>query len=206
MKRMDALESMLKSRDARIVELEGNLKAVSERAANYVPPVQTTTKTVVVVSEPSLQDAALSRFETVFGTKAKLAAFAPGRVNLIGEHTDYTGGFVLPMALEKKTVMVGNGEIVDDIAENSECEILSFGMQKSEKFDADPEFLAPDANSWTNYVRGVMKQYSNDLPKGKKFQIKAVYNSDVPLGSGLSSSAALEVWGVGFGFWFWLCF
>jgi len=78
----------------------------------------------------------------------------PGRVNLIGEHTDYTGGFVLPLALEKRTVVVGSGAIVDIESADSECAILSLGIEGGAvTFNADPETLAPGDPFWTNYVK-----------------------------------------------------
>jgi len=141
-----------------------------------------------------LLDAAVTAFEEAFGTPPTTAAYAPGRVNLIGEHTDYTGGFVLPLALEKRTVIVGTGAIVDVDSENSKCAVMSVGMNGGlVSFDADPATLAPGDPFWANYVKGVVKQYSVDLPPGKKFAFRAAFASDVPLGAGLSSSAALEV-------------
>eukprot|EP00614_Pseudopedinella_elastica_P007364 CAMPEP_0172585050 /NCGR_PEP_ID=MMETSP1068-20121228/4531_1 /TAXON_ID=35684 /ORGANISM="Pseudopedinella elastica, Strain CCMP716" /LENGTH=467 /DNA_ID=CAMNT_0013379387 /DNA_START=225 /DNA_END=1628 /DNA_ORIENTATION=+ len=139
-----------------------------------------------------LLKAATEAFTEAFGTTPTLAAQAPGRVNLIGEHTDYTGGFVLPLALEKRTVVVFTGGVVDSNA--GECAVVSVGMEGGPvTFDAKPEALAPGDPFWANYVKGVVKQYSADLPPGKKFAFKAAFASDVPLGAGLSSSAALEV-------------
>lgn len=144
----------------------------------------------------TLLKSATDAFKASFGMFPSAAAYAPGRVNLIGEHTDYTGGFVLPLALEKRTVIVGTGSVVDLGATDSGCSILSLGIEGGVvAFDADPATLAPGDPMWANYVKGVVKQYSTDLPPGKKFTFKAVYASDVPLGSGLSSSAALEVRG-----------
>jgi galactokinase len=151
-----------------------------------------------------LLDAAAARFAEAFGSPPTLAAHAPGRVNLIGEHTDYTGGFVLPLALERRTVVVGRGAVVDMVAAGAGdagadtddwCQVLSVGMGgPPARFDANPSTLAPPAEpSWANYVMGVVAQYSADLPPGKKFSFQAVFASDVPLGAGLSSSAALEV-------------
>ena len=139
---------------------------------------------------------ATSAYKVAFsGVFPTTAAQAPGRVNLIGEHTDYTGGFVLPLALEKRTVVVGSGAIVDVNTEDSDCIIASVGVDggNTVSFDADPATLAKGDPFWANYVKGVVKQYSADLPEGKKFTFKAIFASDVPLGAGLSSSAALEV-------------
>jgi galactokinase len=151
----------------------------------------------------ALVEAATELFTKTFGGLPAFAAQAPGRVNLIGEHTDYTGGFVLPLALERRTVVVGRGGVVDIMAgagdeANSDCEVASLGVGgPSVIFDANPSVLAPGdkalAGAWANYVKGVVAQYSADLPPGKKFSFQAAFASDVPLGAGLSSSAALEV-------------
>jgi len=143
--------------------------------------------------------AATELFTKTFGAAPSLAAQAPGRVNLIGEHTDYTGGFVLPLALEKRTVVVGSGAVVDateggEAGDSDMCQVLSLGIDGPvAAFDADPAVLVPGDPGWANYVKGVVAQYSADLPSGKKFAFRAVYASDVPPGAGLSSSAALEV-------------
>jgi galactokinase len=72
---------------------------------------------------------------------------------LIGEHTDYTGGFVLPLALEKRTVVVGVGDIVDVGSKESTSTILSVGMKGGPVvFDADPDILKPSDPFWSNYV------------------------------------------------------
>jgi galactokinase len=139
--------------------------------------------------------AATDAYASAFPGEAlpSIAAQAPGRVNLIGEHTDYTGGFVLPLALEKRTVVVGSGAVVDVGSADSDCTIASIGMEGSVSFDADPSILEKGDPFWANYVKGVVKQYSLALPTGKKLVFKAAFASDVPLGAGLSSSAALEV-------------
>ncbi|KAI2493785.1 Galactokinase galactose-binding signature [Fragilaria crotonensis] len=123
---------------------------------------------------------------------------APGRVNLIGEHTDYTGGFVLPLAIDYGTVVYGSGAILEDEStRTSEIELIS-GMapDKVEKLTIDADTKPPSAdehNHWTNYVLGVVAQYLPDLPQGTSFSIKIAIAGNVPLGGGLSSSASLEV-------------
>ncbi|XP_074121254.1 galactokinase [Sminthopsis crassicaudata] len=129
-------------------------------------------------------------FREEFGSEATLAASAPGRVNLIGEHTDYNDGLVLPMALEMVTVVVG--------ALRSDG-LISF-VTTSEHADEPRrvEFPAPTAEKplepgephWANYVKGVIKHYPATSPLPG---FNAVVVSSVPLGGGLSSSASLEV-------------
>lgn len=169
-------------------------EVVEETAAAMDTAKESCVSTESLPGVKPLLNAAVTAFEEAFGTKPSTAAYAPGRVNLIGEHTDYTGGFVLPLALEKRTVIVGTGAIVDVDSEDSECAVMSVGMNGGlVSFDADPATLAPGDPFWANYVKGVVKQYSIDLPPGKKFAFRAAFASDVPLGAGLSSSAALEV-------------
>ncbi|KAI0210734.1 Galactokinase [Lamellibrachia satsuma] len=115
------------------------------------------------------------------------AACAPGRVNLIGEHTDYNDGFVLPMALPLVTLVVGNK------TDTGMCRVLTTspvdGLSYVEfPINSSQEPLAPGKPSWANYVKGVIASY-----QGPQVSFDAVIMSSIPLGGGLSSSAALEV-------------
>lgn len=123
-------------------------------------------------------------FSTRFGRPAKFLVAAPGRVNLIGEHTDYNDGFVLPMAIDRYTV------IAADQAEGEAATIYSSTV--------DDKFEIPLASgsleslpAWARYIRGVFDAYASEGIKSAAFQ--ACIDSTVPLGGGLSSSAALEV-------------
>ena len=126
------------------------------------------------------------------------ASSAPGRVNLIGEHTDYTGGYVLPLAIGYNTICYGRGGIVkvDSTKKSSICRIVSMNNSSViTEFRAIPS-LAPtdDANTkWANYVQGTIMQYLPDLKDDETFAVDMAIVGDVPLGSGLSSSASLEV-------------
>ncbi|GAB0197724.1 galactokinase [Grus japonensis] len=144
------------------------------------------------VSEPRslpLLAAARRAHEAAFGGAAVLAAWAPARVNLIGEHTDYNGGFVLPMALQLGTVLVGcptqDGtiSILTTSAEADEPHRVQFPAPRQ----GSP--LSPGQPRWANYVKGVIQHYRGGPVPG----FSAVIASDIPLGGGLSSSAALEV-------------
>lgn len=107
---------------------------------------------------------------------------SPGRVNLIGEHTDYNGGFVLPGAIDKGMALAikpnGTNKIrVFSVDYNEACE---FGMNEADK----PE------KGWAKYIFGVVREMDK---RGKKVEgFDAAFYGDVPLGAGLSSSAALE--------------
>ncbi|HEY3284398.1 MAG TPA: galactokinase [Armatimonadota bacterium] len=131
----------------------------------------------------------LARYQEVFGVGAPSLVRAPGRVNLIGEHTDYNGGFVLPIALEQAISMAitprfdGRVELDSlDFPDNR----LSFSLAEVAKVESDP---------WGNYVRGVASvlQEKGYLPREGATGFQGVVAGDVPVASGLSSSAALEV-------------
>ncbi|XP_068084501.1 galactokinase isoform X2 [Anabrus simplex] len=167
-------------------------------------------------------DAFVERFQC----SPEVAACAPGRVNLIGEHTDYNGGYVLPMALPMVTVVVGK------INGTRKCNILTTNQQADKPWEV--EFRVTDIISgkpkWANYVKGSVAFFrrleprssssttstpsssspssascpSSSKPRGsfgfsscncpgKVPGFDAVISSNVPLGGGLSSSAALEV-------------
>ncbi len=149
---------------------------------------------IVLIFEMSdlLLGQAVSRFEEEYGRAPRIAVFAPGRVNLIGEHTDYNDGYVLPFALPFRTIIVGDFVPPSSLSRLSSIVSCNISNPKecSATFTID-ENLTKGEPKWSNYVRGTVKQYVNDLPKDAAFQ--AVVISDVPIGSGLSSSASLEV-------------
>lgn len=111
-----------------------------------------------------------------------LLVYSPGRINLIGEHTDYNGGYVLPAAIDKRMVVA--------IAENNsqQCRIYSFDFQ--EEFSFDINSFSPKKGHWATYVMGVVSQLQQAGYAVKGFDM--VFGGDIPVGAGLSSSAALE--------------
>ncbi|XP_030064111.1 galactokinase [Microcaecilia unicolor] len=123
------------------------------------------------------------------GSEPEIAVSAPGRVNLIGEHTDYNEGFVLPMALPLLTVMVGSP--VEDGTISIVTTAKEADSPKRTDFAAPTEDhpLRPGEPRWANYVKGVIQHYRGGPVPG----FNAVISSNVPLGGGLSSSASLEV-------------
>ena len=125
-----------------------------------------------------IEKKAASAFEEEFGETPALVASAPGRVNLIGEHTDYNGGFVLPCAIGYRIATAvgrapdGEGKLFSaDFAE---------GVPLGERADG----------SWADYPRGVVWAMGQNGAEVTAF--RAAFAGDVPLGSGLSSSAAIE--------------
>jgi len=109
---------------------------------------------------------------------------APGRVNLIGEHTDYNDGFVLPMAIERHIVIAADSNTGRQVTVHSETpgETASFGIRPQ---------VEPGEPGWSNYIRGVMAGFQKLGKKVPAFD--AVIDSNLPYGGGLASSAALEV-------------
>jgi len=129
-------------------------------------------------------DRALRAFRARFGAEPRWAAAAPGRVNIIGEHTDYNGGFVLPMALDRYTVAVAGPGAARRIR------LVSVNTGHPDELDAAAP-ISRGPHDWANYARGVLAGFQRleaDLPG-----LDVLIDSDVPPGSGLSSSAALEV-------------
>ena len=108
---------------------------------------------------------------------------SPGRINIIGEHTDYNDGFVLPAAIDKATIV--------HLKKNespSECSIIALNIGEVCYFDLNN--FQPVKNSWENYLKGVV----HELQKlGAKFTgFDCEFGGNVPIGSGMSSSASLE--------------
>ena len=123
-------------------------------------------------------------FEEYFGHKPTVISASPGRVNLIGEHTDYNNGFVLPMALENINVVA--------VAPSPTGKHRWIGSLGDEMIELDPATAAePGDPFWSNYVRGVicmLQRRGIEVPP-----VDMLVDSNVPRGGGLSSSAAFEV-------------
>lgn len=129
----------------------------------------------------------LKEYKTTFGEKGKDVFFSPGRINVIGEHTDYNGGHVFPAAIslgvygiygprEDKKVRLFSGNVDGDIVE----------------FDIDDTTVEKDDRFWANYFKGMityLREKYDNIDHGFNLYIKA----NLPSGSGLSSSAAIEM-------------
>jgi galactokinase len=140
-------------------------------------------------SEPlrTLIDKCSSDFLKRYGVRPDWAAAAPGRVNLIGEHTDYNDGFVLPMAIEKYVVIAGRKVTGSNFRR---VRLASDAVQSTVDIQIDVR-PTPGEPKWANYARGVLAGFTDRgfVPPS----IDVLMVSDVPLGAGLSSSAAVEV-------------
>ncbi|MDJ1653563.1 galactokinase [Raoultella sp. Ech2A] len=134
----------------------------------------------------SLKEKTQALFAEKFGYPASHTIQAPGRVNLIGEHTDYNDGFVLPCAIDYQTVIScapRADRVVRVIAADYE--------NQSDEFSLDAKIVSHDTQQWSNYVRGVVKHLQK---RSSHFGgADLVIAGDVPQGAGLSSSASLEV-------------
>jgi galactokinase len=133
-------------------------------------------------------------FAARFGGPPAMAAAAPGRVNLIGEHTDYNGGFVLPMAIDRQVVMVAAPAPPGGAARLRLWSVWSETLQAEASIPLDGGPGPGDAHlpgHWTGYLRGVVAGLRAEGLAVPALDVVVV--SDVPPGAGLASSAALEV-------------
>jgi galactokinase len=131
-----------------------------------------------------------NRFEQRFGKPASYMARAPGRVNLLGEHVDYNDGFVLPAAIDRATY------IAVSEADSDETTLLAADFHAEASFSPQtiPSKTKPDSTAlpdWAHYPAGVMWALLEERLAVPAMQ--AVYASEVPRGSGLSSSASVEM-------------
>ena len=122
-----------------------------------------------------------SKFEELFGAGATMYA-SPGRINLIGEHTDYNGGFVFPGAVDKG--------IIAAIKPNGTDKVRAFSIDINEHTEFGLNEEDKPAQSWAHYIFGVCREMQKRGVAVKGFD--TTFAGDVPLGAGMSSSAALE--------------
>jgi galactokinase len=122
-------------------------------------------------------------FEKTFGSKPEKVVLSPGRINIIGEHIDYNDGYVLPAAIDKIICFAF------EKSNSNTSKIVAIDLDDSFEIEMDSSMELTDT-VWTNYIRGVIHQLKL---KGFEFEgVNCVFSSNIPTGSGLSSSAALE--------------
>lgn len=135
-----------------------------------------------------MKEQMLNSFEKIFGNEGEIKVyFAPGRVNLIGEHTDYNGGHVFPCALTMGTYVAARKR------EDNKLRFFSSNFEQLGVIESSLDELVWDKDAdWTNYPKGVMWAF---MEKGFKFEngFDMYYFGNIPNGSGLSSSASVEV-------------
>ena len=161
---------------------------------------------------PQLLESTLSLFHSAFPStpppspSSLIIASAPGRVNLIGEHTDYNDGFVMPMAIDRRTFVLGHANhtnpplyrlVSQNISTNTDAHghalPVTPGSSNFTIVSLTPAQLIARGGSsqWHDYLRGVVAQYIAEGRQIPAFDVAVAGN--VPLGGGLSSSASLEV-------------
>tara|TARA_R110002049_G_scaffold2750_2_gene21489 strand:- start:282678 stop:283913 length:1236 start_codon:yes stop_codon:yes gene_type:complete len=131
-----------------------------------------------------LVDSTVDHYRKRYRVAPTWVVAAPGRVNLIGEHIDYNDGFVLPMAIERYVVLAAAP------AQGPASTFYSVDLNQAFEVNVDQQ-IEPTDVEWSNYIRGVLsgwKQSQRPCPP-----VNVVVQSNVPIGGGLSSSAALEV-------------
>lgn len=122
-------------------------------------------------------------FQETFGSVPSKIVLSPGRINIIGEHIDYNDGFVLPAAIDKIICFAFEKN------NSTTSKIVAIDLDDAFEIDLLAE-VKQDEKVWTNYIRGVIQQLKSN---GFQFEgVNCVFSSTIPVGSGLSSSAALE--------------
>lgn len=138
------------------------------------------------VSTATAEPRAQAAFEQAYGAEPTLRVRSPGRVNLIGEHTDYNDGWCLPCAIDRHTVLLARPRA------DGQVNVLACDQAGTiDRFDASQPLQPQAALPWANYVRGTlaaMQQRGVQLAGAD-----VAISSDLPLGAGLSSSASLEM-------------
>lgn len=129
----------------------------------------------------SLKNKTSNFFFQKFGTEA-LTVCSPGRINLIGEHTDYNMGFVLPAAIDKAAYVA--------IGKRNDNTVCLYSLDLEDSLEINIQHIIHSSKEWANYILGVV----SELNKLNIFfgGFNLVFSGDVPLGAGMSSSAALE--------------
>lgn len=131
----------------------------------------------------ALIDRTFAAFQQHFGRGAARLVIAPGRINLIGEHTDYNDGHVLPIAIDRFTAVAG--------ADRDDGRFNVYTANLEDSFSFRPEQVPQNRPAWASYVAGVVAELA---AAGQRFRGKDIaLFTNIPIGAGVSSSAALEV-------------
>jgi len=134
-----------------------------------------------ITTTTSLRDAVYEKYRKLYDDTPLLVR-SPGRVNLIGEHTDYNQGLVLPAAIDKNIILA--------IGRRQDDAIRLYALDQQESFDAALDALERSPMLWPDYILGVVQQLQQRGYLIGGFNL--VFGGDIPQGAGLSSSAALE--------------
>ncbi|MFC1726023.1 galactokinase [candidate division KSB1 bacterium] len=123
-------------------------------------------------------------FREIFGKKSSINAKAPGRANIIGEHTDYNGGFVLPIGIDRNIYTAASKNNENNV------NVYSYDFQNKVSFNID-NLQYDNQNRWSNYLKGVINEFKIAGYRVSGFNM--VFGGDIPVAAGLSSSAAVEL-------------
>lgn len=138
------------------------------------------------MNAPPIVSQAASRFRQVFAAEASIASFAPGRVEILGNHTDYNEGLVLGVAIDRHTAIVGRP------VPGTRATVHAAAFDETDTIDLADATIDPGPEGrWSRYVRGVLwaMRGNEEPPAG----FEALVLGNVPLGAGLSSSASMQV-------------
>ena len=130
-----------------------------------------------------MREKVIQAFQKEFGSDPEFITHSPGRVNIIGEHTDYNDGFVLPMAINYATWFA--------LRPRQDRRVIISALDKNERLEFDLDNFSKGKGRWREYITGVAWALKEAGHKLKGWE--GVFSGDVPIGAGLSSSAALEL-------------
>lgn len=132
-------------------------------------------------------DKVVAAFAARFGGMPTKVAYAPGRIEVLGNHTDYNEGYVFSAAIDKGTFFA--------VSPTEDAKVTLVALDLDETYECELSAIAPlkSGATWANYVLGTFNYLFDGQPAAAKTGFTAVFGGNIPLGAGLSSSAALEV-------------
>lgn len=133
-----------------------------------------------------IYDELVAKFEKMYGAKPDIVAYAPGRIEVLGNHTDYNEGYVFSAAIDKGTFFAVSA------SDDETCELTAADLMETAKFTVSTVAPAKEM-TWQNYVTGTFNWLFDGNPAEAKKGWKGMFLGNIPLGAGLSSSAALEM-------------
>ena len=133
-----------------------------------------------------IYDELVAKFEKMYGKKPEIVAYAPGRIEVLGNHTDYNEGYVFSAAIDKGTFFAVSA------SDDETCELTAGDLMETAKFTVSSVAPAKEM-TWQNYVTGTFNWLFDGKPAEAKKGWKGMFLGNIPLGAGLSSSAALEM-------------
>lgn len=131
-------------------------------------------------------DELVGKFEKMYGAKPQVVAYAPGRIEVLGNHTDYNEGYVFSAAIDKGTFFAAS------LSDDDSCELTAADLMETAKFTLSTVAPAKEM-TWQNYVTGTFNWLFEGEPAKAGKGWKGMFLGNIPLGAGLSSSAALEM-------------